>query len=227
MSSLTQLLMSHRRILVLDATSANTQVGLLQADESALWYRVPEEAGTAVFTGSESLLGQAGIPFADLGAFIFCAGPGSMLGTRTVAMALRTWQVLRERPVFSYQSLAVAAHHEWTLKSGRGFAVITDARRDTWHCQSIAADGTIAALQRLPGADLPSGECVTPENFRTWAPLPRPAAVCSYDLARIFPALKDGDFFTATAAPDAFQHEATEYKKWSAQIHRRASAPAK
>jgi len=199
----------------------------LQANAPALWYRVPEEAGRAVFTGTESLLNQTGISFADLGAFIFCAGPGSMLGTRTVAMALRTWQALRDRPVFSYQSLAIAARHEWAQKSGRGFAVIADARRETWHCQSIAADGTLAALRRLADADLPAGECVTPENFRAWAPLPRPAAVCSYDLAKIFPALGDGDFFTATDTPDAFQHEATAYKKWSAQIHSRASAPAK
>jgi tRNA threonylcarbamoyladenosine biosynthesis protein TsaB len=227
MPSLPQLLTSHRRLLVLDAASTNTQVGLLPAGGPGRWQSVPEEAGTAVFTGTEALLKQAGIRFEDIGAFVFCAGPGSMLGTRTVAMALRTWQVLGSRPAYSYQSLAVAARHEWTQKSGRRFSVIADARRDTWHCQPISAEGTLTGLQRLPGAELPAGELVTPENFRAWAPLPRPASVCSYDLAKIFPALGEGDFFSATTAPDAFQHEAPEYKKWSAQVHSSATAPAK
>ena len=227
MPSLTQLLTSHHHLLVLDAASTITQVGLLQASAPALWHSVPEEAGTAVFTGTEAVLKRAGIPFADLGAFVFCAGPGSMLGTRTVAMALRTWQVLSPRRVYFYQSLAIAAHHEWTQKPGRSFNVIADARRGTWHCQGVAAGSGPAGLQRLPAAELPAGELVTPENFRAWAPLPRPAAVCSYDLANIFPALGEGDFFQATSAPDAFQHQAPEYKKWSAQVHSSATAPAK
>jgi tRNA threonylcarbamoyladenosine biosynthesis protein TsaB len=227
MPSLTQLLTDHRRLLVLDATSTSTQVGLLSSDAPARWLRVAEEAGTAIFTGTEALLQPAGCRLADVGAFVFCAGPGSMLGTRTVAMALRTWQALGARPIYSYISMAVAARHEWARQAGRSFTVIADARRDTWHCQPVTADGALGPLQRLPAASLPDGEWVTPENFRAWAPLPRPAAVCSYDLAAIFPTLGSGDFFTEAAEPDAFQHEAPEYKKWSAQIHSSATAPAK
>jgi tRNA threonylcarbamoyladenosine biosynthesis protein TsaB len=91
----------------------------------------------------------------------------------------------------------------------------------------VAADGRLATLQRMPAGELLAGELVTPENFRTWSQPPRPAAVCSYDLAKIFPCLGAGDYFRATEAPDAFQHEAPEYKKWSAQVHSAATAPAK
>lgn len=225
MPSLPQLLTNHGCLLVLDAASMNTQVGLLHAGSLALWDSTAKEAGTAIFTGTESVLHHTGCAFADIGAFIFCAGPGSMLGTRTIAMALRTWQVVCPRPVYAYQSLAVAAHHEWTQHPGRRFSVIADARRDTWHCQPVEADGRMAALQRVPAIGMPPGELVTPENFRSWAPPPRPAAPCRYDLATIFPALGDGDYFQASTAPEAFQHEAPEYKKWSAQIHRGAPAP--
>ena len=226
MSSLTQLLASHGRLLVLDASSTRVQVGLLRTGIPALWRGFDAEAGTGIFAGTEAVLQEAGSMLADIGAFVFCEGPGSMLGTRTVAMALRTWQVLKPRPAYAYQSLAVAGRLAWT-QSPRGFAVIADARRDTWHVQSVGPDDRLTPLQRMAAAELPAGELLTPANFRTWAPPPRPATVCSYDLAEIFPALADGDYFRATAAPDAFQHEAPEYKKWSAQVHSAATAGSK
>ena len=226
MSSLTQLLASHGRLLVLDAASTHVQVGLLRAGAPALWRGFDDEAGTGIFAGTESVLQEGGDKLDDVGAFVFCEGPGSMLGTRTVAMALRTWQVLQPRPAYAYQSLAVAGHLAWTQQA-RSFVVIADARRETWHGQSIGADGRLAPLQRVAATALPPGELLTPEHFRAWAPPPRPAATCSYDLAKIFPALGDGDYFRSVEAPDAFQHEAPEYKKWSAQVHSAATAPTK
>ncbi len=226
MSSLTQLFASHGRLLVLDAASTRVQVGLIRNDVPAHWRTVEDEAGTGLFTATEGLLEEAGTKLDEIGAYIFCEGPGSMLGTRTVAMALRTWQVLQPRPIYAYQSLAVAARGVWTQQA-RAFAVIADARRDTWHVQAVAADGRLATLQRVSVGELPAGELLTPENFRAWAQPPRPATACSYDLAKIFPTLAGGDYFRATDAPDAFQHEAPEYKKWSAQVHSAATAPAK
>ncbi|HEY0865018.1 MAG TPA: peptidase M22 [Lacunisphaera sp.] len=226
MSSLTQLLASHGRLLVLDAASTRVQVGLIRNGAPARWRSVADEAGTGLFTAAEALLAEAGAGLEETGAFVFCEGPGSMLGTRTVAMALRTWQVLQPRPAYAYQSLAVAARGAWT-EQARAFAVIADARRDTWHVQPVDAGGRLAPLQRVNTADLPAGELLTPENFRAWAQPPRPVAACSYDLAKIFPTLGDGDFFRASNAPDAFQHEAPEYKKWSAQVHSAATAPSK
>jgi tRNA threonylcarbamoyladenosine biosynthesis protein TsaB len=224
MACLSQLLATHGSILVLDAASQRVQVGLLQAGKPALWQATADEAGRGVFTGTESLLGRSGLGLADIGAFIYCEGPGSMLGTRTVAMTLRTWVTLKLRPTYRYQSLALATRFAWSRQAGRDLTVIADARRETWHCQPIRADGSLAPLQRLPAHNLPTGELLTPEHFRAWAPSPRPVATCSYDLALIFPAVLDGDYFTATDAPDAFQHEAPEYKKWSAQGHSAVTA---
>jgi len=227
MPSLSPLLIRHDRLLVLDAASLRVQVGLLRPGQPALWRSSAAEAGRGIFICTQELLGEAGLALDAIGGFLFCEGPGSMLGIRTVAMALRTWQMLRPRPAYAYQSLAVAGHFEWIEGGHRAFSVITDARRDTWHCQQVEADGRLPALQRLAAAELPPGEWVTPENFRAWAPPPRPAATCSYDLARIFSALGDGDFFRAIEAPDAFQHDAPAYRKWSAQIHQAAPVTRK
>ena len=224
MARLTQLLANHGSILVLDAASQRVQVGLLQVGKSAVWHATTDEAGRGVFAGTEAVLSQAGLGIGQVETFIFCEGPGSMLGTRTVAMALRTWLTLKPRPVYAYLSLAVAARFAWSQQTGRDLTVIADARRETWHCQPIRTDGSMPPLQRLSAAEVPAGELLTPENFRAWAEPPRPTASCSYELAEIFPTIADGDYFTATEAPDAFQHETPEYKKWSAQAHSAATA---
>lgn len=224
MPSLSQLLTKYDRLLVLDAASTKVQVGVLQPGGSAHWRSATEEAGAGIFKCTEAVLADAQTGLDGIDAFIFCEGPGSMLGTRTVAMALRTWQVLGPRPAYAFQSLAVAGYYAWTLAPAREFAVIADARRDTWHCQQVPADGRMPPLQRVPSAALANGEYVTPENFRAWAQPPGLARPCSYDLAKIFPSLAEGDFFRPTDSPDTFQHAAPEYKKWSAQIHSAATA---
>jgi tRNA threonylcarbamoyladenosine biosynthesis protein TsaB len=223
MSSLTQLLASDRTLLVMDAASTRVQVGLVQQGRAQEWRSVEGEAGTDLFVVTDSLLKDAASTLSDVGAFVFCEGPGSMLGIRTVAMAVRTWQVLKPRPAFAYQSLAIAARFAWSTQP-RALAVIADARRESWHVQTVGIDGTFGAIQRTPSAALPSGELLTPEKFRAWSALPRPAGLCTYDLAKLFPAVADIDLFRAAGAPDAFQHEAPEYKKWSAQIHSSATA---
>ena len=219
MPSLTPLLASHGRLLLLDAASRRVQVGLLQPDAPAVWHGTEQEAGAGLFAGAHIVLKTAGLGLSDLDAFVFCEGPGSMLGTRTIAMALRTWLVLKPRPVYAYQSLAVAGRFAWTQQACR-IAVIADARRDTWHCQTVGADGRMPPLQRVPADGLPAGKLVTLENFRAWSRPPRPCATSGYDLAKIIPAVADGEYFHAAETPDAFQHEAPEYRKWSAQIHR-------
>jgi len=65
---------------------------------------------------------------------------------------------------------------------------------------------------------------VTPEYFRAWAPAPREVTTCSYQLAEMVGAAPDADFFHPVDAPAAFQHEAPDYRKWSARVHRAAGA---
>ena len=207
MPSLRNLLRTHSPLLLLDASSQRIQAGLLGPDP-ARWASRTEEAGVGVFACLEDL----GVDPGAVAAFAFCEGPGSILGIRTSAMALRVWDVLQPRPLFAFQSLAVAA-----TGAGRpGATLIADARRGLWHCLPVG--GTLA---RVPAAEL-TGELLTPEGFRAWAPLPAGTAVVPYDLAALFalPAVADADLFRPSPAPDAFLHEEPAYAKWVPQIHR-------
>lgn len=217
MARLAQLLAHHSRILLLDAASTRVTLGLIRSGQTAIWSTSENEAGRAVFAGATGVLAKAALRLEDIDAFLFCEGPGSMLGTRTVAMTLRTWQTLKARPAYAYQSLALAARTEWK-RQPRNLAVLADARRDTWHVQTISAEGALAPLQRCAPADLPASERLTPAPFRRWSVLPAGTAECAYDPAALMDH-PDVDLFHPAATPDAFQHESPDYKKWSAQMH--------
>jgi len=225
MPSLTQLLASHGRLLLLDAASSHVHVGLLQTGAPAVWHSSTQEAGIGLFAGVEAVLksGRLGLP--DIGAFAFCEGPGSMLGTRTVAMAIRTWLALQPRPAFHYQSLILLAHEIRRANKSATFSIITDARRDTWHCVTSTATG-IQPLRRIAVTELAAleGDLFQPTAFRAWATSPRPVKDYAYDVAALLATHAEDDLCTATDAPDAFQHEAPEYKKWSAVGHSAATA---
>ncbi|MEO6244682.1 MAG: peptidase M22 [Opitutaceae bacterium] len=201
----------HGSVLLIDAASATIQVGLLGADGIESWATSPEESGIGIFKSATQL---AIVP-ASIDAFVYCEGPGSVLGIRTSAMALRTWCMLKPRPIYAYTSLAVVAHALGRSEVG----VIADARRDLWHHYQLGH-----GLRRMPTGDL-SGKLVMPAGFRHWTQLPPKVETCTYALADILPQIDDAELLRATDAPDAFLHEEPSYLTWTPQIHRSAPTP--
>ncbi|RFC46767.1 MAG: tRNA threonylcarbamoyladenosine biosynthesis protein TsaB [Verrucomicrobia bacterium] len=206
MSSLRQLLAAHGPLLLIDAASARIQVGCLSPDQPTRWAGSDEESGVGIFRCLEELA----LPPAEAGAFVYCDGPGSVLGIRTVAMALRTWGVLTPRPVFAYHSLALVAQ----ALNRPNATIIADARREAWHCITLNS-----GLRRVPTAEL-TGELVMPAGFRHWSALPAGVTPTPYSLADLLPLVADRDLFRATDAPDAFLHEEPSYATWTPQVHR-------
>jgi tRNA threonylcarbamoyladenosine biosynthesis protein TsaB len=208
--SLKQLLCDHAPVLVIDAASMRVQVGIFNADGTARWATQTDEAGIAIFRCVE----QLAVEISTVKAFVFCEGPGSTLGIRTAAMAIRTWQTLLPRTCFAYSSLALVAH----ALAQPEITVIADARRDSWHSQKAAE-----ALRRVTTAEL-TGPLVTPEHFRHWTPLPDGVAITPYDVPALLALAASTELFHATQAPDAFLHEEPSYASWIPQVHR-APAP--
>lgn len=208
MPSLSQILKGHAPLLLIDAGSEKIQVGLLEFDGAARWSWRREEAGVGIF----ECIDELGVDLGCVCAFAFCEGPGSILGIRTAAMAIRTWGAMAPRPVFAYKSLAVVAH---ALPSP-GASVIADARRGLWHRFRVGNE-----LDRVPSSEL-SGELVMPEGFRHWDPLPPGTTESSYALETLFglAPVANADLFRETHEPDAFLHQEPAYAKWVPQIHR-------
>jgi tRNA threonylcarbamoyladenosine biosynthesis protein TsaB len=209
MPSLSQILAEHPPLLLIDAASARVQVGLLGAG-APRWSSRSDEAGVGVF----ECLDDLDVDIAAVRSFAFCEGPGSILGIRISAMAVRMWNVLGPRPTYGYFSVAVVAR-----AIGRPeVSVIADARRSLWHRLVLGGP-----LGRVPASEL-SGELVTPEGFRHWSPLPDKTIQHPYDLASLFAqqSVANADLFRAAESPDAFLHQEPSYAKWVPHIH---SAP--
>jgi tRNA threonylcarbamoyladenosine biosynthesis protein TsaB len=221
MVSLNQLLKSHAQVLLIDSASATVQIGLWQNGRLSSWRKNTGEAGEQIFTGVDEVLRQAAVTLQSVDAFVFCDGPGSVLGIRTAAVALRTWSVLRERPCYAFCGLSVVAEHWARIKGRRHFAVIADARRDSWHHVDVDAAGTLSELKRVPTASL-SGDLLMPEGFRHWS-TPPPVETVSYALERLLPPISDSPLFQPAPAPDAFLHEEPVYQTWTPQVHRAPS----
>ena len=218
MSSLRQLLDANPTFLLIDSSSTCVQAAVLRQNSEPIWSTKPGEAGEQVFACVNDVLTRAGITLDAVDAFAFCDGPGSVLGIRTAAVALRTWQVLRVRPVHAFCSLTVVAHS--LARAGkRSFSLIADARRDRWHLVAVDADGTLSPLKRVPTAAL-TGPLITPEGFRSWSKVPVPVTTVPYSLSTLFPLLGDAELFSPAAEPDAFLHEEPVYQTWTPQVHR-------
>lgn len=227
MASLAQLLARHGSILLCDAAPTRVQTGLLRPGLEPIWRSGGADAGRELFPLVQACLEAAGQRLADVSAFAYCAGPGSMLGVRTVAVALRTWQTLAPRPAYAYLSLDLLAGELLRSTAPRPLAVIADARRDTWHAVSIDREECISPLERVPTAELAARPhaLYLPTAFRAWSAAPRAAQDVGYDVAALLARQPERDLFTLTEQPDAFQHEAPEYKKWTAQVHSIAAVP--
>jgi tRNA threonylcarbamoyladenosine biosynthesis protein TsaB len=212
MPSIRQLLAEHPVLLLIDTASARVQVGLWTAGETQppRWVVSETEASTGLFDCVDAVLREAGLRIADIGTFVFCEGPGSVLGIRTAAVALRAWCVIQPKAVvYSFQSLDLVA---------RGLNrpevnVIADARRDSWHVMQLGQ-----SLRRVPPSEL-CGEFVMPAHFRHWSALPAGIGTTGYDVAELLTALPDADLFRASNEPDAFSHEEPSYVTWTPQIH--------
>lgn len=206
MPSYREIVAEHAPILLIDAASARVHVGWAEGGGRERWASAAAEAGDGIF----QCLGELSADPALAGAFVFCEGPGSVLGVRIAAMALRVWRVARPRPVFSYRSLELAAR----AAAPPGVPIIADARRESWHC--CTADGR---LRRIPTAEL-AGELLMPEGFRHWSTPPPGIRLVPYDPPEYLRRVADADIFRESADPDSFLHEEPTYLPWTPGIHR-------
>ncbi len=210
MPSLCDIQSAQRTLLLIDACSELVQTSVIRSGVDAKWECAKEEAGTGVFACIE----RFGDQLASVDAYVFCEGPGSILGIRTVAAAIRTWILLQPKPVWSYKSLELLAHSV----PEEDITIISDARRDSWH---VVRRGE--RMRRVPTAEVSrEGPLAMPGNFRQWGKLPDSLSprLLDYDLATLLPRVWHADIFQPCEAPDAFLHEEPSYATWSPQIHR-------
>jgi tRNA threonylcarbamoyladenosine biosynthesis protein TsaB len=83
------------------------------------------------------VLQKAHLKFTDIKSYAVCIGPGSMLGIRVSAMAVRTWATLYQRPIYVWESLKLLAEHALTQGVKVPFAVINESRLKRWNLLAV------------------------------------------------------------------------------------------
>ncbi len=224
--SLDEVVAAHGSVLVLDPCTIHVQAGVLRSGHAPVWHSGGDDSSVHLFSAAQICLEAMGLKPGQVGAYVFCDGPGSQLGIRTAAMALRTWQALRatQAPVFVYRSLLVAALAHARTNAGP-FAIVADARRDSWHAVRIAADGATTEVFRAARAELAEWPepLLTPTGFRAWTQPPRPAGSCDYDCATMFAALAAEPLLHRVAEPEPWLSAPITYKTWTGERHRAAA----
>jgi tRNA threonylcarbamoyladenosine biosynthesis protein TsaB len=219
MPALRTLLTPHASLLWIDTSSQRVHVGLLRQGHPDRWAVRAEEAGTGLFTATEEVLQPTGVTLEQIDAFVFCSAPGSVLGIRTAAVALRTWCALRPRSVFSYNGLALVAAHLHTLGRPGPLTLIADARRDSWHALTLEAGGQLSPLTRVATAALPAPLALV-EDFRHWSTPPAGAERLPYLVPEYVATAAEVALLQPAEAPDAFLHEEPVYQTWTPHVHR-------
>ncbi|OHE87226.1 MAG: hypothetical protein A3G75_07220 [Verrucomicrobia bacterium RIFCSPLOWO2_12_FULL_64_8] len=123
---------------------------------------------------------------------------------------------------YAYRSLELAAHELWRAGTPTPFAVIADARRDTWHCVEISSPSGAQPLRRLPAPVLAemASDLFLPADFRTWAAPPRTAQPVPYSIADLWRLQGDAELLLPLSEPDARFPEGPAYVSWTPRIHR-------
>lgn len=98
--------------LVIDGSGSAVFAGVLGQDGK--WLAISEQDGTpleSLFPTVEATLKIAQLSLSDLRSFIYCEGPGSVLGLRLCAMAIETWSRLNPESAhyYAYNSLQLTA----------------------------------------------------------------------------------------------------------------------
>ena len=126
--------------LVLDGSArAGVRVGVLAGGRWVGQGVSPDGALEGLFGCVEAALADAKLSLADIRSFALCVGPGSVLGIRIAALAVRSWSALEPRPIFVWESLSALARSALVAGEQGPFLVAVESRLKRWHALEVAA----------------------------------------------------------------------------------------
>jgi len=212
--------------LVIDGSGSAVFAGILS--DSGTWRAQLELTGApleCLFPLVKQVLHQAGLTLADLRSFLYCEGPGSVLGMRLCAMAIETWTRLYPDAAacFAYNSLQLTAALLLADNPGLGQALlVSDWKKGAWnavhitdgHAQKtgVVDDEAIAAwtgpLYHLP-------------QRKGWQKPPSKALQLSYNPRRIDEMLRQQPgLLHQTEGVQLYATGINTFRKWTPERHR-------
>lgn len=213
--------------LLIDASSPNSAIVARLDDSGRAWAQFTEEPSAAlegIFTAAEQVCPQ----FSPSG-FLFCEGPGSILGIRIAAAAIRGRNALGPVvPVMTFQSLRLIA----TLLLRRfpeekNFSVLAESRMNAWNLQIVEEGIPAESFREVKTAELSTLSLGKVFLLPQRRPAPPPIPTTPVNPAQLLQ--DDPAVFAETPSllrdchglPDATNTSAASgYAKWTPERHR-------
>lgn len=157
------MLPSNKASLVIDGSGSKVFAGILDAENR--WLVKLERDGSPLeelFPLIEAVLTESGLSIDDIGSYIYCMGPGSVLGIRLCAMAIETWSRLYPKSVqyYKYNSLHLSAHALlYATPDLKDALIVSDWKKGVWNglyirgghvgATEVIDDGALIAWKNL------------------------------------------------------------------------------
>ncbi|MDP4878974.1 MAG: hypothetical protein NWR36_03735 [Opitutales bacterium] len=183
---------AHYPALAIDGSGSEVYAGILGADGQ--WLAQSSQTGAPLemlFPTFEATLKEAGLSLTDLRSYIYCEGPGSVLGLRLCAMAIETWSRLNPQSAhcYAYNTLQLCATlllKDETLP--KRTLLVSDWKKGAWNAVSLT-DGEIGDTSVADDTTIAEWEGAVyhlPQR-KGWQ---KPPANAIFSKVRLFAALK-------------------------------------
>ncbi len=209
--------------LVVDGSNTSVFTGLLGTDGS--WIAKNSEATSpleGLFPSVEKVLQFAQFKISDIRNFIYCEGPGSILGLRLCAMAIQTWGHLSKSTInyIAYNSLELTATlviqdypevHQGLL--------ISDWKKNAWNSIQLTEGkfSTITTIDDQSLNDQKDKPLFYLPQRKGWQKVPQRASEIEYNPQRLPEALQ---LLKETKKVRLYASNMNLFKKWIPQRHR-------
>lgn len=167
------------------------------------------------------VLSDSGLKPADLKTWIYSGGPGSLLGLRSLAMLLSTWEVSNESCSISkyrFSGMVWTARELQRNRPGEPFLLISPWRTNAWNLLPVdtkaAAESELEVFEGTPAASPGTLIFVLGGRLRTDPPEgTRPVDFPAFET--LIHHLDTDHFLVPTERIEPLQSGTTEYRKWT------------
>ena len=217
--------MSTQRTLIIDGSGGSVFAGVLDSDRR--WIAKVQQEGAPLehlFPAIDRCLQSGGLRLSDVTGYIYCEGPGSVLGLRLCAMAIETWTRLypTSAQLQKYNSLGLCA---WAILDDspdlRDGLIVADWKKGAWNALRISGrkpgpaevidDETLAAwdgpLYHLP-------------QRKGWQSPPTSVQTLTYDPSRIADLCARPGLLLPTDGVELYNTGINTFQKWTPTRHR-------
>ena len=211
--------------LVIDGSGSSVFAGLLDAENQ--WLAKVSRDGTPLeelFPVIEVALTESGLSLRDIGSYIYCEGPGSVLGLRLCAMAIETWSRLypRSAQYYKYNSLQISAHALLHSKPDLQDAlIVADWKKGAWNALNIKGRH-VGATEVIDDATL--GDCEDliyhlPQR-KGWQSPPDKVQTLRYDPSILDTIRDTSGLIRMTDRIELYNSGINTFQKWTPTRHR-------